>query len=84
MSRAQPPVTGLCRHALDSIHYRDASLVDDLLGQRSFTEVMFMQIMGRAPRPVDLRVTTPDEVAPAAGAPRTREGVRKCAGSWFY
>jgi citrate synthase len=53
---SQTPVTSLCTHSLDSIHYREANIVDDLLGKRSFTEVMFMQIMGRAPRPMDLRV----------------------------
>ena len=52
----QPPVTSLCTHALDSIHYRDANIVEELLGKRSFTEVMFMQIMGRDSRPVDLRI----------------------------
>lgn len=50
------PVTRLCAHDLTSMHYRDANLVDDLIGQRSFTEVMFMQIMNRPARPVDMRI----------------------------
>jgi citrate synthase len=50
------PVTRLCAHDLTSMHYRDANLVDDLIGQRSFSEVMFMQIMNREPRPVDMRI----------------------------
>lgn len=51
-----PPVTQLCSHSLTSIEYRGFDLVDELLGRRSFTEVMFLQIMGREARPVDLRV----------------------------
>ncbi|MEK8049420.1 citryl-CoA lyase [Ideonella sp. DXS22W] len=50
------PETRLCSHTLTSLHYRDKSLVDDLLGQRSFTEVMLMQILGREPRGVDMRM----------------------------
>lgn len=50
------PVTRLCRHSLTSISYRDKDLVEDLLGKRTFTEVMFFQITGRMPRPVDLRI----------------------------
>ena len=51
------PVTRLCTHSLTSLHYRDANLVDDLMGQKTFTEVMLMQILGRTPRPVDMRIT---------------------------
>jgi citrate synthase len=36
--------------------YRDKDLVNDLIGERTFTDVMFTQIMGRRPRPVDLRI----------------------------
>jgi citrate synthase len=56
-SPTNPPVTRLCTHTLTSLHYRDADLVEDLMGKRSFTEVMLMQILGRTPRPVDLRIT---------------------------
>lgn len=54
---AKTPVTSLCTHTLTSLHYRDANLVEDLLGKKTFTEVMLMQILGRTPRPVDLRIT---------------------------
>ncbi|MDH6590648.1 citrate synthase [Variovorax sp. TBS-050B] len=54
---ADTPVTRLCTHTLTSLHYGDADLVKDLMGQRTFTEVMLMQILGRTPRPVDLRIT---------------------------
>ncbi len=50
------PTTRLCTHSLTSMHYRDADLVEDLLGKKTFTEVMFAQIMGRQARPVDLRI----------------------------
>lgn len=50
------PVTRLCTHSLTSMHYRDADLVEELIGHKTFTEVMFMQIMGREARPTDLRV----------------------------
>ncbi|CAM3645802.1 citryl-CoA lyase [Polynucleobacter brandtiae] len=50
------PATKLCAHTLTSMHYRDADLVNDLLGKKTFTEVMFMQIMGREPRGVDMRI----------------------------
>lgn len=54
---AKTPVTRLCTHTLTSLHYRDANLVEDLMGKKTFTEVMLMQILNRAPRGVDLRIT---------------------------
>lgn len=54
---ANTPVTSLCTHTLTSLHYRDANLVEDLMGKKTFTEVMLMQILGRTPRGVDLRIT---------------------------
>ncbi|WP_462386368.1 citryl-CoA lyase [Acidovorax sp. Q11] len=54
---SKTPVTRLCTHTLTSLHYRDANLVEDLMGHKTFTEVMLMQILGRAPRGVDLRIT---------------------------
>lgn len=50
------PTTELCTHSLTSMHYRDKDLVNDLIGERTFTEVMFLQIMGREARPVDMRI----------------------------
>ena len=54
---SKTPVTRLCTHTLTSLHYRNANLVEDLMGQKTFTEVMLMQILGRTPRGVDLRIT---------------------------
>lgn len=50
------PVTELCAHSLTDIYYRDTNLVNDLLGKKSFTEVMFMQITGRVARESDIRI----------------------------
>src|SRR5690606_20726567 len=54
--RMNRPVTRLCAHHLEGMSYRDADLVEDLIGKKTFTEVMFSQIMGREARPVDLRI----------------------------
>lgn len=57
MSKQPPrPYTELCTHSKTSIHYRDANLADDILGQRSFTDVLFSQILNRRPDADDLRV----------------------------
>lgn len=50
------PVTRLCAHHLEGMSYRDADLVEDLIGKKTFAEVMFSQITGRDARPVDLRI----------------------------
>lgn len=50
------PVTELCEHSLTGMNYRDQDLVNDLIGEATFTEVMFLQIMGRKARPVDIKI----------------------------
>lgn len=50
------PTTHLCAHHLTGMSYRDTDLVEDLIGKKTFTEVMFSQIMGREARPVDLHI----------------------------
>jgi len=50
------PVTELCAHSLTGMNYRDKDLVNDLIGEATFTEVMFLQIMGRKARPVDIKI----------------------------
>lgn len=50
------PITELCTHNLTDLYYRDANLVEELLGKKTFTEVMFQQITGRAPTASDLRI----------------------------
>src|SRR5690554_6729052 len=53
---AAKPTTELCSHSLTGMTYRDRDLVNDLIGEHTFTDVMFTQIMGRRPRAVDLRI----------------------------
>ncbi|HBP31572.1 MAG: citryl-CoA lyase [Advenella sp.] len=50
------PITELCAHSLTGMNYRDKDLVNDLIGEATFTEVMFLQIMGRKARPVDIKI----------------------------
>jgi len=52
----QAPYTELCTHSLTSIHYRNENLVDDILGNKTFTEAMFTHILNRAPSADDLKV----------------------------
>jgi len=56
MNQSAKPVTHLCAHHLTGMSYRDDDLVEDLIGKKTFSEVMFSQIMARAARPVDLRI----------------------------
>lgn len=57
-SQAVPagPVTQLCRHTPTGLQYRDRDLVGELIGRRSFVEVLIAQILGRDARPVDVRI----------------------------
>jgi citrate synthase len=50
------PFTELCTHSNTTIHYRNSNLVDDILGKKSFTEVLFSQITGREASVHDLRL----------------------------
>ena len=43
------PTTRLCTYTDDAIKVRDRDLVDELMGQVSFTQMMFLEIMGRLP-----------------------------------
>ncbi len=45
------PTTGIASHNADDVFIRGQSLCKDLIGQRSFTEVMYFQILGRMPSP---------------------------------
>ncbi|KAA0911585.1 citryl-CoA lyase [Pusillimonas sp. ANT_WB101] len=54
---SQPtPTTELCSHTLTGMNYRDKDLVNELIGERTFSDVMFTQILGHRPRAVDLRI----------------------------
>ena len=43
------PTTRLCTYTDDAIRVRGRDLVDQLMGQVSFTQMMFLEIMGRLP-----------------------------------
>lgn len=43
------PATRICTYSAEAIRIRDKSLVDDLMGRLSFTEMMFFQAFGRMP-----------------------------------
>jgi citrate synthase len=49
MATHTQPVTSLCRHSNEAIFYRQNNLVEELMGQRSFTDVMFEHILARRP-----------------------------------
>lgn len=49
MKKQAAPTTNLCQVFEDRIVVRDHDLVSDLMGQRSFTEVLFLLLSGRLP-----------------------------------
>ncbi len=53
---ANGPVTRLCQHTLTGMRYRDQDLVGEIIGRKSFVDVMISQILGREARPVDIRI----------------------------
>ncbi len=50
------PTTRLATHTNDELYCRDAALVGELMGNVTFTELMFMQVMGRTPTPGDVKI----------------------------
>ena len=55
MTRSRP-TTAIAYHTADSIHIRGANLVDELIGQVSFTEMMYFQLMGKRPSVLETQV----------------------------
>jgi citrate synthase len=51
---ASRPTTALCHHNEKQLFYRDKDLVADLIGKRSFADVMMRQITGRDFSPAEL------------------------------
>ena len=45
--------TKLSTHTLHALYLRDKNLVDEVMGQMTFTDAMFYHIMGVAPRQVN-------------------------------
>ena len=50
------PRTRIATHSADSITIRGASLVDDLIGKLTFTEMMYFQMLGRRATPGQARI----------------------------
>ena len=50
------PTTKIARHTTDAIYIRGASLVDDLIGKLTFTEMMYFQLLGERPTPAQTRI----------------------------
>ena len=48
---SESPTTGIASHSAEDVFIRGVSLCKDLIGQRSFTEVVYFQILGRMPTP---------------------------------
>lgn len=49
MTTPSAPTTAICHSTSDAIYVRGASLVDELIGQVSFTEMMLFQMLGTRP-----------------------------------
>ncbi len=50
------PTTKIARHTNEAIYIRGASLVDDLIGKLTFTEMMYFQLMGERATPAQARI----------------------------
>jgi citrate synthase len=56
MAEQRKPTTAICTYTSDAIFVRDKSLVDELIGEVTFTQMMFFQIMGRMPQPAEVKI----------------------------
>jgi citrate synthase len=54
--KAQKPTTRISTHTNDDIEIRGKSLIRDLIGKRSFTEMLFFHVTERFPSPGETRV----------------------------
>jgi citrate synthase len=50
------PSTKIAHHTTEAIYVRGASLVDDLIGKVTFTEMMYFQLLGARPTPAQTRI----------------------------
>lgn len=48
-SEPESPTTGIASHSTDDVFIRGKSLCKELIGQRSFTEMIYYQVLGRMP-----------------------------------
>jgi citrate synthase len=56
MADRPEPRTYISTHTSDAIYIRDKSLVDELIGELSFTEMAYFQIMGERPTAAQRRI----------------------------
>ena len=56
MAATEGPTTRLCTYTHDAIFVRGRNLVDDLMGKVSFTQMMFLEIMGRLPNAAETAI----------------------------
>ncbi|HUN69676.1 MAG TPA: citryl-CoA lyase [Burkholderiales bacterium] len=50
------PTTKIAHHTTEAIYVRGASLVEDLIGKLSFTEMMYFQLLGARPSPAQTKI----------------------------
>jgi citrate synthase len=50
------PTTKISHHTSDAIYVRGASLVDELIGKLTFTEMMYFQLIGARPTPAQAKI----------------------------
>lgn len=48
--------TKIAHHTTDAIYVRGASLVDELIGELTFTEMMYFQLLGARPTPAQAKI----------------------------
>jgi citrate synthase len=56
MTKASPNTTAICGYNADEIHVRGKNLVDDLIGQRSFTQALLLQALGNEPDAMQVKI----------------------------
>jgi citrate synthase len=56
MNKPAKPSTRIAHHTTEAIYVRGASLVDDLIGKLTFTEMMYFQLLGVRPTPAQTRI----------------------------
>ena len=56
MAATSKPTTKISRYTTDAIYIRGASLVDDLIGKLTFTEMMYFQLLGVRPTPAQTKI----------------------------
>ena len=56
MAETSRASSAICTYTNDAIYVRDKSLVDELIGEVTFTQMMFFQIMARLPSPTEVKI----------------------------